>query len=269
MLDDEFFGKANRIRDPLTGTEIMAPILYNYIRSIRPQNVLEYGMGYSTIFILQALSDNLKSFHEEKKALINKCSSFPSPISPEDFNKWFFDKNAPFYDPSYYMKNYAPQLICFEKLPKSHRYTQTVLEVIESLNLIPFLTLIEGDACTESELIPKAFLPLDFIWNDDDSYYKFYKTYWKLLNNNDAYLLYHSTESTTSLGNSEMEKIKLALQNEKGSEIISIIEPHKLHQRSFTIIRKKGNKPQINFDIPAHQKNIYENFLLFKKSHST
>lgn len=270
MFDRHFYKKANEIRDPLTGTENMAPFLYYMIRSIRPQNVLEYGMGYSTIFMLKALSDNIKAYEKEKKSILKKKANFPTPISLEDFKSFFLDKEAPLYDPEYYLKPYSPQLICFEKLPKSHEYTQNILKVVDDLNLGYLLTLIEGDACTQSEKIPSSFLPLDFVWNDDDSYYHFFKTYWGLLNNVNAHLLIHSTEGTGSLNLLEMEKIRQNLKNEENEsnyEFMSILEPHKLHQRSFTIIRKKGNKEQIHLDIPNHQTRVYENFLVLKEKH--
>lgn len=263
MLNQEFFDVAEELRDPLTGTEMMAPLLYYLIRSNRAMNVLEYGTGYSTLFILKALSDNLLDFNSEIKDLKAKKSSYQPAISPEEFDEWFFDKSAPFYDPAYYMRGYKPKLICFEKLPPSHEYTQKLLTIVDKLKLTPFLMLIQGEPCGQSEKIPKEYLPIDLAWNDDDSYYKFFNEYWDLLNENNGALLYHNTISATSLVVSELEKIKIKLESIKEYEWINIVEPHKLHQRSFTMIKKRPKSQSIHFDQPNHQKAIYSSFLDF------
>lgn len=265
MIDPDFYKKVNQVQDPLTGTEIMAPILYYFIRSIRPQRLLEYGMGYSTFFILKALADNVAAFKKEKQRLIKKKYNEKLTISKENFYSFFFDKEAAFLNSEFYINDYQPKLICFEKLPAEHSYTTSIIQTIKALKLDNYLYIIHGNPCTQSDEIPASLLPLDFIWNDDDSYYKFFKTYWGLMNNHNSYLLYHSTEETTSLGMAELGKIKQSLVNRDDNEILSIIEPHKLHQSSFTIIRKKGKKEVLHFDIPSHQEKIYKNFLNFRQ----
>ena len=264
MFDLEFFKKVEAIRDPLMGTEIMAPMLYYLIRSVRPARVLEYGMGYSTFFILKALADNIKEFQHEKEQLLNKNSDYPTPISQEDFDKWLFDNNPPLLDPAFYKKVYAPQLICFEKLPKTHDYSSKILNSIKELNLDHLLTFIHGDACTDIKKIPQHLFPLDFIWCDDGFHYKFFKIYWNLMNDNDSYLLFHSTVNTSITRKAAMDKIKAALSNKKNYQLIDVIEPHKLHQRSFTILHKFNNKDEVHFDLPEHQEKIYNKFLNLK-----
>jgi hypothetical protein len=155
MLDLEFLKIAEKLKDPLSGTEIMAPLLYYLVRSTRPEHALEFGAGYSTLFILKGLADNLSHYKSEIQALRSKNSSFSKSLSTLEFDLWFDDKNAPFYNPKYYMKEYKPQLICFEKLPKNHSYTQKVLDVIKELDLYQFLTFIEGSPCGQSIMVPK------------------------------------------------------------------------------------------------------------------
>jgi predicted O-methyltransferase YrrM len=40
------------------GTELMAPLLYSLIRFVRPQRILEIGLGYTTPWLIKGLEDN-------------------------------------------------------------------------------------------------------------------------------------------------------------------------------------------------------------------
>ena len=40
------------------GTETVAPFLYSFCRMLRPNKILEVGMGYTTPFLINALEDN-------------------------------------------------------------------------------------------------------------------------------------------------------------------------------------------------------------------
>ncbi|MBS0186127.1 MAG: hypothetical protein JSS34_07300 [Proteobacteria bacterium] len=267
MLTSKFWKCAENLYDPSLGTEAVAPLLYYLIRTIRPKNVLEFGSGYSTLFILQALSDNLREFQLEKEALKRKNSSYKEEPYNEEFYNWLYSKDAPLSNPEYYMQEYKPQLVCFEQLPKNHPHTQKVLEAVKELDFFHLLTFIEGHACGQSNKIPDTCLPIDFAWNDAEAYENFFDEYWGLINSEDGYLLYHNTISSFFSHVSIMEKIKIRLEKFKNYELLNIVEPHKINQRSCTIIKKVSQSKKIYFDRPECQKQVYNTFLNFLKTH--
>ena len=55
MLTSDFLKSAEVLRAPRSGTEQMAPLLYDLVRFHRPRTVVEVGIGYTTAFILRAL----------------------------------------------------------------------------------------------------------------------------------------------------------------------------------------------------------------------
>ena len=73
-----------RITAPLydlhMGCENMGPMLYTLVRFLKPRRVLEVGAGYTSIFILQALADNLeemRSYGVASAAGECKCGEMP------------------------------------------------------------------------------------------------------------------------------------------------------------------------------------------------
>ena len=57
-----------KLLNPGMGTENIGPLIYNLIQIIRPTNVLEVGLGYSTALIAEGL------FKSKTKSLL----SFPT-----------------------------------------------------------------------------------------------------------------------------------------------------------------------------------------------
>jgi len=68
--------------DSHMGTENMAPLLYSLVRFVKPRHVLEIGAGYTSIFMLQALKDNVvemlafQELHSKNRCVIPVNSSF-------------------------------------------------------------------------------------------------------------------------------------------------------------------------------------------------
>jgi hypothetical protein len=61
--------------------------LYNLIKNNRPFTVLEFGVGYSTIIIAQALYENKKKFNTSQKKLIRNSKMFKL-FSVDASQKW-------------------------------------------------------------------------------------------------------------------------------------------------------------------------------------
>ena len=69
---DEIEKKYLRLLNPGMGTENVGPLIYNLIQIIRPEKVLEVGLGYSTALIAEGLS-KLKTDFEAKA--VELCTS--------------------------------------------------------------------------------------------------------------------------------------------------------------------------------------------------
>ena len=68
MLDTEFFfSQVESLKSPLSGSELMAPLLYALIRSIRPRSVVEVGMGAYDAFHLAGIDRESSRFSARKK----------------------------------------------------------------------------------------------------------------------------------------------------------------------------------------------------------
>lgn len=59
LYDPVFMKLVEPLYDMHMGCENMGPMLYNLVRFLKPKRILEVGAGYTSIFILQALKDNI------------------------------------------------------------------------------------------------------------------------------------------------------------------------------------------------------------------
>ena len=57
------------------GAENMGPVLYSFCRFTKPENVLEIGAGYTSVFLLQAMRDNKEEIATyERMRKENSCT---------------------------------------------------------------------------------------------------------------------------------------------------------------------------------------------------
>lgn len=257
MLDGQFLSAVEELRSPMAGTELMAPFLYGLVRSTRARSVIEVGSGYTTAFILRALEDNRQDFEREREALKRKSKRLIDPgwrgliagFAARNHRRMFGESReekrwiagVPYAaDPSYYVKGYDPHLYTFDDFAWSPGSAPKVVQVAEQLGLGHRLTFIQGDPAGQTERIAKEHLPIDLAWNDASRYWRFFHEYWQLLNPDGGLLLLHNTVNSSSLGNSIVLKNLTLNHFAKPSEyeILNIVEPHKMNQNSFTMIRK-------------------------------
>ena len=76
------------------GTELMAPLLYSLVRFVRPQTILEIGLGYTTPWLAKGIEDN---------------------------GEIHLDGNA---DMNYFKKPYNPQMICIDDMSDENYLTE-------------------------------------------------------------------------------------------------------------------------------------------------
>ncbi len=239
----------------LSGTEHVGPLLYSLIRMLRPENVVEFGTGFTTPFILQALKDNAADFKRHQSLLKKKAiKHFEALSDPQrrglDLDQWWAESATQAVygaepilpKPSYYLKPYNPRLFSFELLPKEDPYVQKLCSIIGNLNLDQYFTLNAGVRVTGyTDLIPEACLPIDFAWNDFGNKHRFYKETYDSINSNGGIMAFHNTTNSEKDFKEDLDVVMAEIQpllDSKRCELLTLLEPHKFTQRSMTVIRK-------------------------------
>jgi hypothetical protein len=218
------------------GVELVSPFLYTLIRCVKPRTVLEIGAGYSSLFILEALRDNAVEDEQNAKKMEGQVRS----DEHTGLRRLLKGKHPlPLAAPDYYERE-AKEPILFVIDDSSHPSTSAgkVTEVAKRLGLDAYLRFHEGDFRGASEKLGEEILPFDFVWFDCGGLDDFTKEYWSLINPHGGLLMIHSTLANpfkrsyvTDLRN------RLKAQDGRTIEVLSLLEPHKWRQNSFTLIR--------------------------------
>lgn len=192
------------------GTENVSIFLYSLIKTQRPSNLLEIGAGYSTFFIAQAIKDILEEIQTTESTLkINNKFWETQYIPSLDVIENDFEKNTSLID----IKNNLTKL----KLNKFVNIIKQDFFEIENNKLYDFIWLDAGNGENISNFFQKSFNILT----------------------EGGILIIHST-LTNLWGRLFLTELKLAMH--KGIypdfELITFLEPHKIAQNSFTVIKK-------------------------------
>ncbi len=223
MLDEKFLKVTKKLFSPTFGTENLAPYLYSLIRLIRPRKILELGGGYTSIFILKALSDN--------ELLFKDSSSVDLSLQ----NEHYFNQT---FNPS--------KLHVIDNCKDGYTTANLIFDASKKLKLDPFLEFHETDYFGYAENIPKSELPLDLLWIDCGSlntYHHVMRNYFPLVNRAGGIVLIHSL-ITNLHGALFLKQLKLAQATKEFNdfELISLLEPHKKRQNSLTMLRFTTNE---------------------------
>ena len=219
MLDNAFTEDTSDLMSQSMGTEVVAPFLYNLIMFERPRKILEIGAGYTSMYILKALSDCDSLIKEEKNNVTSN-----NLINPDYFN------------------NIRPaKLHIIDDFSHGKTTADKVLKKAQDMGFKDLLKFHEADFLNYADKLPKEDLPFDLIWLDCGNlskYYVFKKFYFPLVNKNGGLILIHSLQ-TNFHGQMFLKDLKLeqATLSFNKYELISIQEPHKLRQNSLTILR--------------------------------
>jgi hypothetical protein len=220
MLGQDFLDQVNDLYHPSMGTEIVGPLLYTLVRTTRPRHVLEVGAGYTTLFILKALADNMRAVEAEKTAMATGQTT---------------------YLPQYYRNEYRPVLHAIDTFAHPQSTAQKCEVKAKALGIAGPLRLHNADFHGYASKLPPAELPLDFVWLDCGglpNYMAFQNEYWKLIDPNGGLLLIHSLV-TNLQGQFYLNQLKLAQATNSfhAFELLSLLEPHKGVQNSVTMVR--------------------------------
>jgi predicted O-methyltransferase YrrM len=239
MLDARFLSETASLYSPLSGTEHLAPLLYSLVRSVRPKSVVEFGMGYTTPYIIKALSDNQQDFDRERPQLIAKTQqAYQSDNTAESQRDWFLSQPTG-ADPRFYEQDYQPMLYAFDDFSEEYSSAPKVMEALTALGLEGFISLSKSSAINHSSLIARPHIPIDLAWNDALDYQEFFDEYWPLLNPNGGLMIFHNTVNGCPKCAMFVKELKLKQMSKFSDfELLSFFEPYKLHQNGYTIIRK-------------------------------
>jgi predicted O-methyltransferase YrrM len=239
-LDAEFLEAVGALQAPKMGTELMAPLLYSLVRSARPRSVLEVGMGYTTPYLARALADNRADFLREREALGHKARAWLA--DPERHPRQWMEAEPTYAAPQYYCRDHLPMLYAIDDLSADWSSAPRVEEVLRRLGLDPLVSLAREDFRGHLPRIPRRHLPFDLAWFDCGSrphYFAFFEEYWSAIRDDGGLVILHWTLTQRDNGALVAElKRKMAVPGPGEYELISLLEPHKLAQNSFTAIRK-------------------------------
>ncbi|WP_052709557.1 MULTISPECIES: class I SAM-dependent methyltransferase [unclassified Streptomyces] len=222
MIDDAFVSTVKSLEVPEMGTDSTAPLLYWLIRTLRPQRVLEVGMGYTTPYLARALKDNKEAFEAERALLGTPGSSEAQPLA-----------HAPYYD-----EPYEPRLICIDRMTDTSSSAPRALDVLDQLDLTGVCQVIEGDLRGSADKVRDAFGLIDFAWIDTWDTLAFVREYWELVNPAGGMFAAHYL-MTYPQGRAVLRYLESLKGRDGGRlEITNLREPHRFGQNSTTLIRR-------------------------------
>ncbi|MEG4293065.1 class I SAM-dependent methyltransferase [Microcoleus sp. C2C3] len=217
MLDPQFMQVVSQIEGGF-GTENVGPLLYSLIKFCRPKSVLEVGAGYSTLFILKALKDNLDGDQMER-----------------------VQGDFPYGSTEYYDTSYEPILTSLDDFSHPRSVAKIIYNFALFLELDKFIAFKDADFRGFSNQIDPNILPFDFVWFDCGGlreYEDFIDEYWKLINPDGGIIVLHSTQTNLQLQFFiQTIKLRQATSEFLNFELLSLLEPHKQIQNSVTMIR--------------------------------
>jgi len=225
-------------------TENVGPFIYSTIKTIRPKKILEIGAGYTSIFFAKAL----KEIEEEDNFDLQLLKDQKSDPNWERRHK-LLNKNYQFGSDS--------KLIIVDNFSKEkHDTARPVDNAIKKLHLNKYIDFVESDGMDLqkiNEMISNS-LPLDFVFLDFGAGAALpilFKFYFEKINSFGGYIMVHST-LTNAMHRLWLAELKLKYSNDSSVEIMSFLEPNKIMQNSFTLIKKNIETETGQFNPPIY-----------------
>ncbi len=264
------------------GTETLAPLLYYLTRFTRARFVLEGGTGYTTPFLAMALAKNKLDFITEREALRRKTDIYLAAIGstiasdpqssvverplsklPVGLSALYSEKssnlaqrrfewlleNPSWARPGYYLQPYDPQLFSVDNLSDAASSAPVSHRIIERLGLSDYVTFHNVDFWTfKPQLHCAEHMPFDLIWVDltvgvRGAMNLLQRDYWNCLRPDGGLLIIHDM-MTTRGGQLLVNEFKKLQENARFAdfEMVGFLEPQRLMQGDFILIRKTSGK---------------------------
>jgi hypothetical protein len=239
-------------------------------------------MGYTSLFIARALSDNVTAFGEERTALLAKTEAYldyiddlgptgrqvrprytphvgleaiyrPKATALGDARtEWMF-REPTLARPGHYIEDYCPHAYCVDTMGASDSSAPAVLGILERLSLSRYVSVHQGDFwALDTGTLPREAAPLDLIWIDSpvsarNAISLINGRHWEMLNPNGGLLVIHCL-LTTEGGQLLVEELFKQEQHRRRNdfELLGLLEPHRVLQNNCLAIRKtRGFRPEI------------------------
>ena len=133
MMDPTFHAAVDRLRVPGMGTEVVARLLANLVALVRPQHVLEVGMGYTTPFLAAALADVHDQVQAEAAALAAKTRRHLEGKRALD-DDWLLAEPA-LLAPESFVDPYRPALVAVDNLSIAESSAALAWEVLREASV--------------------------------------------------------------------------------------------------------------------------------------
>ncbi len=254
--------------DPYTatsGTEAIAHLLYAMVRMTRPRTIIEYGPGYTTMFLLQALADNAAAEAAERVELLRKTTETGvldailkrpdddrspwSEMEKSAYRQWLYqDGVACTANPAHYLRAHPAHLHSFEALTADHPYPCKVSRTVHDLGLDAFFVAHYGRGFLR-QAVPDEELPVDLAWNDCDEYRAFFEEYWSHLKSDGGLMVFHNATAWTPLYD-DIQWMRHQRKTHCDLELIMLDEPHKLNQNGCAVLRRVSGRPAFAAERP-------------------
>lgn len=268
---------------PEMGTDVMAPLLYQFLRFTRARTVLEAGMGYTTPFLARALRDNAAAFRAEKAAMIAKCDAYVRELDAMDEaaripageermglaavyapktspladrrTRWMFEGGTALLHPGYYLDERQTGVVCVDNEQSSASSVRRVEGVLDTIGLRDYVMRHTGNfwSCDFAALA-QDHLPFDLIWIDVPVSFQNAMSlvrgpHWELLNPNGGLLIVHDMLNHEG-GQMLVREVFQAEQRERFDEFefVSMLEPQRVIQNSFVMIRNRTGVQEVQIE---------------------
>ncbi|WP_320068837.1 class I SAM-dependent methyltransferase [Micromonospora sp. RTGN7] len=242
-VEPEFQQLVTTLRVPEMGTDVVAPLLVNLLHMLRPQRVLEVGMGYTTPFLATALADIREQSVAEARGLAAKTARHRDAGLDDG---WLNDEPA-LAAPSFHLEPYAPRLVAVDDLSNAFSSADRVLEVLRELRVDDLVTVVNADVRDCAEKLPPEYDVIDLAWVDAWECLYFFDHFWERINPDGGVLLMHYL-MTYPEGEAILRYLREFQRSNPGElEMVNLLESHKLTQNSVTMLRRTSGARRRNY----------------------
>lgn len=241
IFSNEFRNAVEKLRVPGMGTENVGPFLASLMQLLRPERVLEVGMGYTTPFLAGSLAHAEALADEERKVLAHKTERHLADGKDLD-ESWLFQDPA-LAAPASYLEPYRPRLAAIDDLSIPESSAGRVQEVLAGLGLEDRVTIVNSNVRDSVAQLPEDFATIDFAWVDAWECLFFFDHFWDRMNPDGGIIAMHYL-MTYPEGEALLEYLRTFQDAHPGEmEILNLLESRKLMQNSVTILRRTS-KPE-------------------------
>lgn len=236
VTDERFRTAVESLRVPAMGTDAVAPWLHALLKLVRPQRVLEIGMGFTTPFLAAALAEIAEETEAQAEALAAKTRRHLDGGAPLD-DKWMYDAPA-LLAPEFYASAYRPRLVAVDDLSIPESSSPRVWDVLGELGLAHLVSVVNADLKDCDGHLPADFAPIDLAWVDAWECLYFFDHFWDRIDPDGGLVVMHYL-MTYPEGEAVLRYLAAQQRARPGEfEILNLLEPHKLSQNSLTILRR-------------------------------